>query len=176
MPRQGKPPELAIPVASLAALRVALSNEVGADAAARALATAGHAAGDALFTQLVNGDSPESESAFWRKLATLFSARGWGTLKHSEAHEGVGALEAADWVEADAEANAGRPSCFFTTGMLANLLGSAAGAPVSVLEVECRSRGDARCRFFFGSEDALQAVFSRVAAGESADAVLSELA
>ena len=172
MARQGKPPELAIPVSSLAALRVALANEVGADAAARALAAAGHAAGDALFTQ-IDDVSDLSETSFWRKLSHLLSARGWGTLAHSDAREGVGALTAGDWVEANPDANAKRPSCFFTTGMLANLLGNAAGAPVSVLEVECRSRGDAHCRFLFGSQEAMQVVYSRVGAGESVDAVLS---
>lgn len=176
MPRPGhRPPELAIPVASLAALRRALAAEVGADAAARALAAAGHAAGDALFSQLPEVEGA-SETAFWRRLSTLFTSRGWGTLSHSAAHEGVGALDAADWVEADPEAGASRPSCFFSTGMLANLLGNAAGSAISVLEVECRSRGDARCRFLFGSAEAMQAVYARVGSGASADAALSELA
>src|SRR5512144_2593096 len=115
MPRQGKPPELAIPVASLAALRNALGDEVGPDAAARALAAAGQAAGEALSFQLhAEDDGGLSETSFWRKLGNLFSARGWGTLSHQAAHEGVGALTAADWVEADPEARAARPSCFFT--------------------------------------------------------------
>ena len=186
MPRPGnRPPELAIPVASLAALRTALADEVGADAAARALAAAGQAAGDSLFAQLVavNGDSEHgtsalqdvSEGAFWRRLSQLFSSRGWGTLSHSAAHDGVGALDAPDWVEADAEGGANRPTCFFTTGVLANLLGNAAGAPISVLEVECRSRGDQRCRFLFGSTAAMNAVYEKVGAGNSADAALSEL-
>jgi predicted hydrocarbon binding protein len=174
MPRPGgRAPELAIPVASLAALRHALTKEVGPDAAARALSAAGHAAGDALFSQM--GANEESERAFWRKLTHLFNSRGWGTLVHSAAHEGVGALDAGDWVEADEEALTSRPSCFFTTGMLANLLGNAAGAPVTVLEVECRSRGDARCRFLFGSNEALNAVYEQVGSGVNADEALAEL-
>jgi predicted hydrocarbon binding protein len=177
MPRQGKPPELAIPVASLAALRRALTDDVGGDAAARALASAGHAAGDALFSQLnPNGDEGVGETAFWRRLSQLFTSRGWGTLSHHPAHAGVGELSASDWVEADPDAQSKRPSCFFTTGMLANLLGNAANSPVAVLEVECRSRGDARCRFLFGSNEALQAVYNQVSSGASADAVLTELA
>ncbi|MGQ0561822.1 MAG: V4R domain-containing protein [Gemmatimonadota bacterium] len=185
MPRPGsRPPELAIPVASLAALRRALADEVGSDAAARALAAAGHAAGDALFSQLVaastEGAAPSvadmSENAFWRRLSQLFSGRGWGTLAHVSVHGGVGALEAADWVEADASAGATRPSCFFSTGMLANLLGNAAGAPIAVLEVECRSQGGARCRFLFGSSEAMHAVYERVGSGQSVDAALTDLA
>lgn len=184
MPRPGKPPEVAIPVASLAALRRALASEVGADAAARALSAAGHAAGDALsplLAQASEGDAAPpangiSEIVFWRKLIQLLGSRGWGTLSHAQVHEGVGALDASDWVEADAADGANRPSCFFTTGMLANLLGSAAGGAVAVLEVECRSRGDARCRFLFGSGDALNALYQNVGSGASVDTALSELA
>ena len=62
--------------------------------------------------------------------------------------------------------SASRPSCFFTTGMLANLLGQAAGGDVAVLEAECRSRGDERCRFLFGSPAALDALYTRLRAGE----------
>lgn len=180
MPRQGKPPELAIPVASLAALRHALAVQVGPDAAARALSVAGHAAGDALFTQLTapdaeTGASDLNETVFWRKLTNLFGSRGWGTLVHSEAHEGIGALSAPDWVEADPEVSAHRPSCFFTAGMLANILGNTAKSPVSVLEVECRSRGDAQCRFLFGSEEAMLSVYDRVGMGATAEAALAEL-
>jgi predicted hydrocarbon binding protein len=170
-------PELAIPVASLAALRQALTAEVGADAAARALRAAGHAAGDAWYPQLNTGadESDVSESTFWRRLNHLFSSHGWGTLAHSPVHPGVGALDATDWVEAQPDAAESRPSCFFTTGVLANLLGSAAGADVAVMEVECRSTGSHRCRFLFGSADALNALYSRVSNGSPVDVALSEL-
>lgn len=182
MARPGsRQPELAIPVASLAALRQALAQETGAETAAHALAAAGHAAGHALFTQLAASADGEasvdgmSEPAFWRRLSHLFSSRGWGTLSHSDAHPGVGALASADWVEADPEHPASRPSCFFTTGMLANLLGNAARAPVAVLEVECRCSGASRCRFLFGSPETMQAVYDRVGAGTTADTALAEL-
>lgn len=178
MPRPAsRPAELAIPVASLAALRRALTTEVGPDAAARALRAAGHAAGDAWYPQLStnneNGEVPES--VFWRRFAQLFSSHGWGSLSHSAIHPGVGALDAADWVEADTNATETRPSCFFTTGLLANLLGNVASSNVAVMEVECRSAGHARCRFLFGSAEALNALYSRVAGGSAVDAALSEL-
>ena len=176
MGRQGKAPELAIPVASLAALRYSLAENAGSDVAAHALAAAGHAAGSALFTQLPS-DNPAALSAqtYWRQLSQMLTARGWGTLVHSEVHEGVGALTASDWVEADPDAHAGRPSCFFTTGMLANLLGNTAQSPVSVLEVECRSQGDAHCRFLFGSEEAMQNIYERVGSGATTETALAEL-
>ena len=178
MPRSGtRAPELAIPVASLSALRLALTVEVGPDAAARALRAAGHAAGDAWYPRLQGNedDGGVPESRFWRRLTQLFSSHGWGTLTHHAVHPGVGALDAGDWVEAQPEAGEARPSCFFTTGLLANLLGHAAGSDVAVMEVECRSQGDARCRFLFGSADALNALYARVATGDAVDAALSEL-
>lgn len=176
LPTAKRAPELAIPVASLAALRQALVAEVGADAAARALHAAGHAAGDAWYPQ-ISGDDPNniSESTFWRRLGQLFSSRGWGTLSHAAVHAGVGALDAGDWVEAQPEAGESRPSCFFTTGVLANLLGNVAGSDVAVMEVECRSAGAERCRFLFGSAEALNALYTRVSSGSTVDTALSEL-
>jgi hypothetical protein len=108
-------------------------------------------------------------------LNQLFSSRGWGTLAHAPVHPGVGALDAGDWVESQPDANEARPSCFFTTGVLANLLGNAASADIAVMEVECRSAGAERCRFLFGSEEALNALYSRVANGATVDSALSEL-
>jgi predicted hydrocarbon binding protein len=178
-----RPPELALPVASLAAMRQALTEDVGADAAARALRAAGYAAGDALYAALTQpfGDSDGGEkvgelpaAAFWRRLSQLFSTRGWGTLSHEPAHQGVGALESANWVEA-VPGNGSRPSCFFTTGLLANLLGRAAGSTIAVLEVECRSHGDERCRFMFGAPDSMNAAYNLIRSGETPDSLLNAL-
>ena len=59
--------------------------------------------------------------------------------------------------------------------MLANVLGQVAGSDVAVLEVECRSRGDARCRFLFGSPEALNGVYRRLVGGENLDAAVAQL-
>jgi predicted hydrocarbon binding protein len=182
-----RPAELALPVASLAAIRHALSGEVGADAAAQALRAAGYAAGDALFAALTqpfgsepgNGESNTitewSASSFWRRLSQLFSTRGWGTLSHDSPHEGIGSLESTNWVEAEPDSSA-RPTCFFSTGLLANLLGQAAGAELAVLEVECRSRGDQRCVFLFGAPETLDALYHRLRSGEPVDRSIETLA
>jgi len=171
-----RPHELALPIASLAALRNALIDAVGEDAAAAALRAAGHAAGDALHATLIATDGEDAPAdRFWQRMLQLFQSRGWGALRHEDAHPGVGALSSADWVEADSFAGAMRPSCFLTTGLLANLLGRIAGREVAVLEVECRSRGDARCRFLFGGAETLDAVYSHVAAGASTSDSLTRL-
>jgi hypothetical protein len=91
-------------------------------------------------------------------------------------HPGVGALEATDWAEADPSNGEARPNCVFTTGLLANLLGRAAGAEIAVMEVECRSRGDLSCRFLFGGEPALRKLHETIAAGASPEHALDQLA
>lgn len=180
-----RPAELALPVASLAAIRQSLTEEVGPDSAASALRAAGYAAGDALYialTQPFAAGSPSgtdtlgevSADAFWRRLSQLFSTRGWGTLSHSAAHPGVGALDSTNWVEAVPDSEP-RPSCFFTTGLLANLLGRAAGEHLAVLEVECRSAGHQHCRFLFGAPVTLDALYGRLRTGEPVDRSIAAL-
>lgn len=173
-------PELDLPAASLLALRRALVAELGADHAARALQRAGHAAGDALFAAFrskAGADDPADldELEFWRRLAALFADRGWGRLDFEAAHPGVGSLESSDWAEVDPAAGELRPSCYFTAGLLANILGRTAGADVGIIEVECRSRGDLRCRFLFGGRAALERVFAGLSVGHDAAEILADL-
>lgn len=176
------PPELHLPVASLLALRHAIETELGADEAARALQSAGHAAGDAVFAAFSAATSPDNttvselvETVFWRQLSNFFAERGWGRLEFEAAHPGIGALESADWAEADPSAGSLRPSCHFTAGLLANLLGRTADQDIGALEVECRSRGDLRCRFIFGGRPALERLYHALSAGHDFDAALAEL-
>jgi predicted hydrocarbon binding protein len=170
-------PELAMPAAALTELRNALVSSVGAEAAADALRAAGHAAGEAFNATLSEGGATAELSAerFWARLASLFSARGWGQLRYSEAHPGVGSLEAFDWAESQPDDAAEQPSCHFTTGALANVLGKAAGADVAVMEVECRGRGDDRCRFLFGGSEAVYAVYEHLASGEAPDSAIARI-
>ncbi len=170
--------DIRMPVASLAALRRSLGESVGPDTAARALQRAGFAAGDALFASLAGqaddlADIPMPE--FFRRLTQLLKRLGWGELLHEATHPGVGALHTGDWFEADTVENASRPSCFFTTGALANLLGRTAGQDVAVLQVACRGAGDHECRFLFGSREALSAVYEDVMTGRSVDDALAAL-
>lgn len=174
-----RPQELALPVASLAALRWALAEAVGDDVAARALQQAGIAAGDAFFQMLTHpgGEDPADwdETVFWRRFAELFERRGWGRIANESVHPGVSGLDAFDWVESNPDLMAGRPSCHFTTGLLANLLGRVCKAEVAVLEVECRSRGDSRCRFLYGSPEVLDEVYGRIRSGADVEGSLATL-
>jgi predicted hydrocarbon binding protein len=75
------------------------------------------------------------------------------------------AVDAEDWAEADPGAGAATPSCHVTAGLLAGMLGRLAGEHVAVLEIECRSRGDAHCRFLAGASETLQTVYDGVNEG-----------
>src|SRR5213078_4825746 len=64
------------------------------------------------------------------------------------------------------------PMCFFSSGMLADFLGRLSGEPVAVMEVECRSRNDGRCRFLSASPDTLNAVYAQMTEGRDYAEVL----
>ena len=171
-----------LPALSLGALRRALAAETGADSAARALQAAGMAAGDALHAELAQREGERSSlralpfSTFVERLSARLEEAGWGRLSAGRLHTGIGLLESEDWAEAEPGVGEARPSCFFTTGLLANLLGAAAGAELAVLEVECRSRGDARCRFAFGGEAALVSLYGSLASGMDLESSVARLA
>lgn len=180
MSTSSRSPQLVLPAASLAALRRSLTEQLGAETASVALQQAGHAAGDA-FHQLLtgagqgNGLGEVSESDFWQRLNELLASRGWGQITFERAHEGIGAVVATNWAESDPDENAANPSCFLSTGLFSNLLGHVAGRDVAVFEVECRSRGDGRCRFFFGGVDTLDVLYDAIAGGQELPAALASL-
>jgi hypothetical protein len=62
--------------------------------------------------------------------------------------------------------------CFFSTGMLADFLGRLSGEPVAVMEVECRSRSDARCRFLSATTETLQRVYEQMTQGKTYEEAL----
>jgi predicted hydrocarbon binding protein len=174
--------ELVMPAASLAALRRSLVEQLGPEPAARALQRAGHIAGEAFYNLLIGRGDTSADAvgetgvdSFWQRLNELLSARGWGRLTHERVHAGIGSLRSADWAEADVNEFAGRPSCFFTTGLLAHLLGQTAGREVGVFEAECRSNGDAECRFLFGGPAALRGIYDAMSSGEDVTAALASL-
>lgn len=167
-----EPRWLRLPATVVRALPRALAEGRSAEDAALLLRELGYQAGEPLGAALARtaadgadepGELPAEE--FWRALAALFAEAGWGTLRYEPLHPGVGALVADDWAEAEPEGGAAHPTCHFSTGLLAGLLGRAAGGEVAVLEVECRSRGDDVCRFLFGAPDALDALYRRAADG-----------
>ncbi len=161
--------EIAVPVSVFGSLRRELEKEAGTLPTVHALHHAGYRAGaeaaDA-FSRSSGGDVFSSpRESFWSRLGDFFGKRGWGNLNHEEAHAGVGLLSSADWAEASVDEIDPDASCCFSTGFLSGLLSQLAGGPVAVLEVECRTRGEAACRFAFGSEGAIHDLYGHLIEG-----------
>lgn len=174
-----RPRDVALSASALPALRHALRREAGPLATVHALQAAGFQAGRAAFDSFrsaVGGD-PDSldEESFWRRLSDFMGGRGWGTLRHDGAHPGVGTLTSSDWAEAEEGSGESQPSCAFTSGMLSGFLTRAAGGPVAVLQVACRSRGDDACVFAFGSEGAIRELYGLLLEGTDFPSALAAL-
>jgi predicted hydrocarbon binding protein len=161
-------------------LRAALERDTGLQAAGY-LQEAGFAGGEELFREF--GDwlvgtrgvehAGELDVQFLSEvLAQFFSEQGWGALTATRLGPAVLALDSAEWAEASDESRGEFPSCHLTCGLLADFLGRLSDGLVAVMEVECRSRGDARCRFLAGAPETLSALYDRMAQGSGyADAL-----
>lgn len=163
---------VAVPAEFFGALRALSATDANAVAALR---DAGYAAGVGLFESFEqwlasHGELPAEllpDDRFSVVIAEFLSVAGWGSVQVSAVSDAVMAIDADEWAEADAEAAVVSPSCHVGTGLLAGLLGRVAGAPLSVLEVECRSAGHSRCRFLVGSVDVMQYVYEAMERGVS---------
>jgi predicted hydrocarbon binding protein len=156
---------------ALSTLRNALMRDTGY-AAAGYLQEAGYAGGASLFeafrSWLVSRGAPEPEAlpldAFQVHATEFFREAGWGSLSMG-AMDAVATLDSSDWSEATPDAGLEQPCCHLTSGMFADFFGRMAGAPLAVMEVECRSTGASRCRFLLGSTEVLQHVYEGMASG-----------
>ncbi len=104
---------------------------------------------------------------FWNRLSTFCESLGWGTLQWEPLHNGVAALDAPNWLEAEGVEGEAHPGCQVTTGLLADLLTRMAADDVAVMEAECRAQGGARCRFLFGSPALLSQIYEEMQRGTS---------
>ena len=104
-------------------------------------------------------------------LSAFFQAIGWGAVSVAPMGNAALVVDSVDWAEAD-PGSAQTPMCFFSSGMLADFLGRLSGEPVAVMEVECRSRNDGRCRFLSASPDTLNAVYAQMTEGRDYAEVL----
>ena len=161
-------------------LRVSLERDTGLQAASY-LQEAGFAGGEGLydaFTAWLGGaygvERPaDLDSRYLSEaLSAFFAELGWGSVSVSPAGASALAIDSGDWAEAQTEAKGEYPSCHLTCGLLADFLGRISEGLVAVMEVECRSRGDGRCRFLAGSPDTLGTLYDRMAQGMSYDAAL----
>lgn len=163
---------LALTRASLATLRAALLRDGGPDAAVY-LQEAGYAGGDAMWEAFRRWLGERSEiaaesldvQAFEQRASEFFRDAGWGSLSIGSIGDVVATLDSPDWGEADPSSGMDQPCCHLTTGMFADLFGRVAGAPVAVLEVECRSAGAPRCRFLVGSPAVMEQIYDDMGRG-----------
>jgi len=99
-------------------------------------------------------------------LSDFFGGLGWGGLVMERLGTNGLSLSSTDWAEADPTEGSEYPSCYFSSGLFADFLTRMAGGnAISIMEVECRSRGDDRCRFFAGAPSTLDKVYNALAEG-----------
>lgn len=165
-------PTFAIAPASLHRLRRRLQ-AIDPQTTAALLQEAGFATGEALAVRWrehlrlrASLDEPAQLDREWFAplLTELSSTLGWGSLQVETLAGQAVLLSSPNWTEAESN-SATNPSCHFSCGVLAAFLTTQAGASIAVLEVECRSRGDAQCRFLAASTETLAAVFDVLNAG-----------
>lgn len=156
-------------------LRTALQRDAGLQASTY-LQEAGFAGGEELYgefaewllaTRGVERPADLDAALLSEVLSEFFTDQGWGELTVAPLGPAVLALDAPAWAEAAEDGRSEFPSCHLTCGLLADFLGRLSDGLVAVMEVECRSRGDGRCRFLAGAPDTLGALYDRMAQGTS---------
>jgi predicted hydrocarbon binding protein len=132
------------------------------------LQEAGFAAGEGTYRAFAAANNPADLDAdmLAETLSDFFAGGGWGTVTITPVGTGALALDSADWAEAE-PGTAQTPMCFFSTGMLADFLGRLSDETIAVMEVECRSKGDARCRFLSATPAVLEKVYNEMTAGRT---------
>jgi predicted hydrocarbon binding protein len=138
------------------------------------LQEAGYAAGEGLYKAFAAANSPTDLDAdlLGETLSEFFTSGGWGAVTMSPVGTGALALDSTDWAEAE-PGTAQTPMCFFSAGMLADFLGRLSDETIAVMEVECRSRGDERCRFLSATPEVLDRVYNDMTQGRSYEEALS---
>jgi predicted hydrocarbon binding protein len=153
-------------------LRASLERDTGLQAATY-LQEAGFAGGEELYaaftgwlarTRGVDQPADLDVRYFGEVLADFFAEQGWGRLTATPLGP-VLALDSSEWAEALDERQGEFPSCHLSCGLLADFLGRISRDLVAVMEVECRSRGEPRCRFLAGAPETLSILYDRMAQG-----------
>jgi predicted hydrocarbon binding protein len=137
------------------------------------LQEAGYAAGAGLYKSFAATHDPAELDAdqLAPTLSEFFTSSGWGTVTITPVGTGALALDSGDWAEAE-PGTSQTPMCFFSTGMLADFLGRLSDETIAVMEVECRSKGDERCRFLSATPEVLEKVYTEMTAGRTYEEAL----
>jgi uncharacterized protein len=173
---------VAVSRAALSALRASLLRDAG-PAAAGYFQEAGYAGGAAVFDTFRTWlherghASPESLGVdeFAARASEYFHDLGWGSIRLGALRDAVATLDSTDWGEADPTGGLDQPACHLSTGMFADFFGRIADTPLAVMEVECRSAGDARCRFLLGSAEVMERLYESMSEGKAYEAAVEAM-
>jgi predicted hydrocarbon binding protein len=147
----------------------------------QALQEAGYAAGEETFrafaawlpqTAAVERPGDLAAPRLAEVLSQFFTSLGWGPVQITAVGDAALAVDSAQWAEAVPDARLEYPSCFFTSGLLADFMGRLAETTLAVMEVECRSKGDARCRWLVGAPETLGELYEHMTQGADYRSVL----
>jgi predicted hydrocarbon binding protein len=138
------------------------------------LQEAGYAAGEGLYTAFTALNHPADLDAelLAPTLSEFFTTGGWGSVTVTPVGTGALAIDSPDWSEAE-PGTSQSPMCFFSAGMLADFLGRLSEETIAVMEVECRSKGDQRCRFLSATPAVLEKVYTEMTQGRSYEDALA---
>jgi bacteriochlorophyll 4-vinyl reductase len=138
------------------------------------LQEAGYAAGEGLYKAFIAVNNPADLDAdlLAPTLSEFFTSGGWGAVAVTPVGTGALAVDSSDWAEAE-PGTSETPMCFFSAGMLADFLGRLSEETVAVMEVECRSKGDERCRFLSATPAVLEKVYTEMTQGRSYEDALA---
>jgi predicted hydrocarbon binding protein len=138
------------------------------------LQEAGYAAGEGLYRAFAATNNPAELDAdlLGETLSEFFTSGGWGSVSITPVGTGALAIDSTEWAEAE-PGTAQAPMCFFSAGMLADFLGRISDETIAVMEVECRSKGDERCRFLSATPQVLEKVYNDMTAGKTYEEALA---
>jgi uncharacterized protein len=173
---------VAVSRAALSSLRASLLRDAG-PAAAGYLQEAGYAGGAAIFDafrawlQERGHGSPDALGVdeFAAHASEYFQDLGWGSIRLGALRDTVATLDSTDWGEVESGGGLDQPGCHLSTGMFADFFGRIAETPLAVMEVECRSAGDTRCRFLLGSAEVMERLYESMAEGKGYEAALEAI-
>ena len=138
------------------------------------LQEAGYAAGEGLYKAFTAANNPADLDAdlLAPTLSEFFTTGGWGSVTVTPVGTGALAIDSSDWSEAE-PGTSQSPMCFFSAGMLADFLGRLSEETIAVMEVECRSKGDERCRFLSATPAVLEKVYTEMTQGRTYEEALA---
>jgi hypothetical protein len=170
-----EPEAVSVPIlaSTFAHMHRALNESGDAQGAIESTRAAGFEAGAGWAAGIASDGGVRAE-AVWPALADHLRDAGWGDWSWTKPHDGVLLASTANCGDGGPEHD-GPAVRAFATGLVSRVLSDLAAAPVAVLEVESRARGDERYAFAFGSGATLERLYGRLEDSADLDEALARL-